>query len=208
MGNFPWQVGPENTTCQEQWLLGRFLRDCSDQIALAAGPVFAEGSDERFKGGFSISAEKVPNRRGAELILENLSGSRMTFAGLTEKIANGEIEAVIVQGGFPWCNWPTEAIAASLRKAKVLIVFDMLPSKLSDSADIVFATSAWSEKEGHFISDSGLCQRFEKAIDPPAGAQNEINILAGLAGWSESGQIEQILRQMDDVPGINGGQLL
>ena len=53
-------------TVEEAYLLGTYVRSIDPQAVLAVGPVPAEGEDETFPNGFTIRAEKCPNRRGVE----------------------------------------------------------------------------------------------------------------------------------------------
>ena len=56
-------------TVEEAYLLAKLLRSIDPQAVLALGPVPTAGEDQKFPGGFVISAEKCPNRRGVEEIL-------------------------------------------------------------------------------------------------------------------------------------------
>jgi len=167
-------------SCEEQELLARWARKLNPNSALVRGPVFSQGEEEKFKAGFTISPEKVPNRRGMEAILEDLGGSQITFAQLSE--SSIEYGAIIVQGGYPWQGWCPDAIGENLRKAKVLIVLDILSSSLTQKADVVLAGVSWAEKSGSFINDQGLQQSFEKALDPLTDDRDDLALLWKLAG--------------------------
>jgi len=60
-------------TVEEAYLLCRFIRGIDPTAILVLGPVPTVGEDERFPGGFTISAEKCPNRRGVEKILAHFN---------------------------------------------------------------------------------------------------------------------------------------
>ena len=70
-----------------------FKFDLADTGALGAfadeqlGPVFSEKTDETFKNGFTISAEKIPNRRGAETVLKHFGGIQMKLDKLADAVA-------------------------------------------------------------------------------------------------------------------------
>lgn len=57
-------------SCEEAWLLGRFVRSHAPQAMLVAGLAPVVGQDETFRKGFTIKAEKCPNRRGVERVIE------------------------------------------------------------------------------------------------------------------------------------------
>ena len=71
------------------------LASSSDSaVNLVMAPVFSSEKDETFKGGFTISAEKVPNKRGAQLVLRHFGGKQMSFKELVVAASEGKIEAV------------------------------------------------------------------------------------------------------------------
>ena len=166
-------------SCETQWLLAKYLREANPKATLVRGPVFREGSDQVFKSGFRISAEKVPNRRGAEAILKQLGGSQMDFAQLAAQA--GQLDLLWIQGHYPWQDWCPPELAAKFRQARCLVVEDILPGKLADTADVVLAGAAWTEMPGSFINDQGLRQHYERGPGRPASAQDDLEILWKLA---------------------------
>ena len=60
-------------TVEEAYLLAKFIRGIDPQAVLALGPVPVVGEDERFQSGFTIRAEKCPNRRGVEEVVAHFS---------------------------------------------------------------------------------------------------------------------------------------
>ena len=51
-------------TVEEAYLLAAYFRSIDPAAVLAVGPILTEGMDERFPNGFTIRAEKCPNRKG------------------------------------------------------------------------------------------------------------------------------------------------
>ncbi len=86
---------------------------------LALGPVPVVGEDERFASGFTIRAEKCPNRRGVEAVLRNFTGGVTTFDELLDRIESEQFKAVWVAGGYrePWID---EATAERLAGVETL----------------------------------------------------------------------------------------
>ena len=60
-------------TVEEAYLLAQLARKYDPQAVLALGPVPVDGKDEKFPSGFTIHAEKCPNRKGVEAVLNKFS---------------------------------------------------------------------------------------------------------------------------------------
>ncbi|MCA9255634.1 MAG: molybdopterin-dependent oxidoreductase, partial [Phycisphaerales bacterium] len=177
-------------SCEEAWLLATFIRSIDDKAALVMGPVPLEGDDRNFPVNangatpkFTILSEKAPNRRGIEMILEALGGDRPTLEDFLAKAGKGGYGAAWFVGGYPK-EWVTKEIAAAGDKTPVTLVQDILPSKLTDGADVVIASCAWVERSGCFVNHQGKIQPFESAINPPDGCQRDGNYLFQLTGES------------------------
>ena len=113
--------------------MAKLLRSIDPQAVLAMGPVPACGEDQKFPGGFSISAEKAPNRRGVEEILGYFMHKLLGFQDFLEEIGRTEFGGVWVSGGYkgPWIE---ESVARRFEKLPLLIVQDLFPSPLSERA--------------------------------------------------------------------------
>jgi len=186
-------------TCEEQWLLAQWLRSSSREVTLAMGPVFSEKDDEVFKGGFKICAEKIPNRRGAEAVIKQSGTELMKFKELLEAVAQGRFETLWIQGGYPWLDWWPDDSLDKLHAVKVIILQDILKSKLSDRADVVLAGAAWTEKSGSFINDQDQVQPFAKAINPPEQACSEAEWIWRISGRRGQFCMETIHSEMADI---------
>jgi NADH-quinone oxidoreductase subunit G len=189
-------------SCEEQYLLARWAREISPDVQLVAGPIFRDENDETFKGGFTISAEKVPNRRGLQKILKHFGGAQLDYKQLQQSVQAGNIEALWIQGGFPWLNWCPPETVENLRKVKVLIVQDILTSQLIEAADVVLAGASWAEKSGSFINDQDLLQSFAPALEPPGQARSDLDLLWSLAKPKESLNLDTFRAEMADVLAI------
>jgi formate dehydrogenase major subunit len=63
-----------------------------------------------------------------------------------------------------------------------LVVQDILMTRTAKMADVVLpATAAWCEAEGTVTSSERRVQRVRQALDPPAGARDDIAVLCDLA---------------------------
>ena len=205
-GEFPGNVAvvlSPAATCEEQFLLAQWARNASDQVQLVSGPVFSEKEDQTFKGGFTISAEKVPNRRGVKKMLDHFGEPALTFPELLKAIEKDQIGAVWLQGGYPWLNWCPAENLGILRKAPVLIVQDILSGALIEKADLIIAGAAFAEKNGCFINDQEFCQSFDKAIEPPGDALDDIRFLWRFVGRDETFEWRKLQQEMTKTLGLN-----
>src|SRR4029078_10515351 len=75
-------------SCEEAYLLGKYIRSLDPQAALVLGPVPTSGADEVFKNPktgqvtFTIKAEKVPNAAGIKRVIALLGGPTISLEEL------------------------------------------------------------------------------------------------------------------------------
>jgi NADH-quinone oxidoreductase subunit G len=177
-------------SCEEAWLLARFIRDVAPRAALVLGPVPVEGEDETFpKGnagvppasGFAIKAERCPNRRGIERIIEHFGGATLTFGDFATQAGEGKYKAAYIVGGYP-NEWATKDCAKALAKVEFLVVHDLFASPLDATATVQIPSASWAEREGSFVNCDGLLQPFERAIVPPEGVKADGQFFYELCG--------------------------
>jgi NAD(P)H-flavin reductase len=77
--------------------------------------------------------------------------------------------------------WVTGDHASPVKEPKVTIVSDILSSKTSDAADVVFAAAVLGEIEGTFLSASGEIRTLPRAADPPEGVVPDWKIVCDVA---------------------------
>ena len=175
-------------TVEEAYLLARYLRGIDPEAPLVLGPVPTVGEDERFPSGFTIRAEKCPNRRGVEEVIAHFTGKVATLDDLLPQIeaaaGNGDarrIEAVWVSGGYK-TDWIDEATAARLETVPLLIVQDLFASPLWERATFQLPGAAFAERSGSFVNHADRLQSFAWAVRPPAGARVEGSLYWQLLG--------------------------
>ena len=100
---------------------------------LALGPVPTVGEDQKFPGGFVISAEKAPNRRGVEEILAHFTRCVDTLDDLPGWIG-GASSAACGSPAATRHRGSTRPAARAFEKLPLLIVQDLFPSPLSERA--------------------------------------------------------------------------
>ena len=147
-----------NMTVEEAYLLASFFKGLSPRTKLVLGPVPVVGEDDRYPKGprgespeagqtkFTIRAEKCPNRIGVEMILRHFEGS---VQGL-ESLTNVEGAAWYVVGGYSF-DWASDSVSRVISRPTLLIVQDILPSALSERADIVLPSASFAEREGTVV---------------------------------------------------------
>lgn len=175
-------------TVEEAWLLCKFIRSLDADAVLAMGPVPSVGSDERYANGFTIRAEKCPNRRGVEAVLQHFTGPVLSFADFVGRLDDGSIKGAWVSAGYkePWIDEPT---AARFGKLKELIVQDLFATPLWDRATFQLPGAAFPEREGSYVNYSDRLQSVRWAIRPPVGAWAEGPLywrLLGLPGMYQA----------------------
>ena len=161
-----------NLTVEEAWLLCQYIRDIDPQAVLAVGPIPVEGADETFPNGFTIRAEKCPNRRGVETIVGRVNGGLVSwkdFLGLAEGDAFG---AIWITGGYRQ-SWHDEVAAEKLSSTKLLVVQDCFASPLWNRADYQIPSATFAEREGSYVNATDRLQSFKWAVRPPSGVLTE-----------------------------------
>jgi NADH-quinone oxidoreductase subunit G len=182
--------------CEEAYLLGKAIRALDAMAVLALGPVPTTGENETFsssvtgKQTFVIQAEKVPNAAGVRRVLAMLGGPQSAY---TELAGNPALTGGWVVGGY-LSNWATNV---SLPKG-FLVVQDILPNKLTESADVLLPAAAWAEKDGCWENFAGRIQPFGAAVPPPEGTRREGDVYLNLLGRRETYHADTIRAEMGD----------
>jgi NADH-quinone oxidoreductase subunit G len=159
-------------TVEEAYLLAKLMRQLDPQALLAMGPAPLVGEDERFKNGFTIRAEKCPNRRGVEQIVRHFMGRDIGFEDLLSELGPSNIRRLWVTGGYPE-PWIDESSAQQLSGLELLVVQDIFASPLWEQADFQLPGTAFPEREGSYVNHHERLQTVDWAIRPPAGARVE-----------------------------------
>jgi NADH-quinone oxidoreductase subunit G len=168
-------------TVEEAYLLCKLLRSIDKEALLAPGPVPVVGEDEQFPKGFTIHAEKCPNRLGVENVLAHFTGKIIPFDRLVAAAEKAEVRGVWVAGGYK-NDWIDEATAKKFEPLELLIVQDLFPSPLSERATYVLPAAAFAEREGSYVNYSDRLQTVPQAIRPPLGVRSEGSLLWEMSG--------------------------
>src|SRR5262245_61756085 len=92
-------------TCEEAYLLAKYLKGMTKAVQLALGPVPVVGEDDTYPKDrrgkplptvkFTIRAEKCPNRKGVEKVLQHFQGPRViTFDEVVRQAGEGRLKLV------------------------------------------------------------------------------------------------------------------
>jgi NADH-quinone oxidoreductase subunit G len=188
--------------CEEAWLLTSFVRGLAPDAVLTMVPPPVVGKDEVFPVGsprdrakFVISAEKAPNRRGIEAVIQAAGGRSVTFDEFVAQMNGGGITAACVVDGSP-DPWENAELVKAAARLEYLVVEGYLNGLLAETAAMLLPMCAWAEREGSFINDQGLLQRFQRAVPPPGGLMPDGQYLfeiAGHHGVYNAGRVRQMM---------------
>ncbi|RIK81329.1 MAG: ferredoxin [Planctomycetota bacterium] len=164
-------------TVEEAYLLAAYARSIDADALLALGPVPVIGEDEKFKNGFTIHAEKCPNRRGVEEVLKHFTGGVMSFGDFANEVASGQVGSMWLSGGNKKSDWIDAATTEKLTAAKVIVVQDLFTSPAWEAATWQLPGAAFAEREGSYVNHANHVQSFTWAVRPPVGVWTEGQLL-------------------------------
>lgn len=134
-----------------------------------------DGVEETFPG-FTIPADKNPNRAGAVKVLGVEAGALDDEAVI--KGLEGA-SSVLLLNAIPNFE-PSAALVEALGKVDSVVVLEAWESKLGDLATVVLPAAAFSEKDGHFTNDKGLDRRLVFCVAAPGEARMESDWLRSI----------------------------
>ena len=100
-----------------------------------------------------------------------------------EAMDHGDLTTLYVIGENPAQSEADMGLTMQrLRRLDHLVVQDIFLTRTAELADVVLpATAAWCEAEGTVTSSERRVQRVRKAIEPPEGARDDMEIIAAIA---------------------------
>jgi NADH-quinone oxidoreductase subunit G len=182
---------------EEAYLLATLVRQIDAEARLVLGPVPRVGEDERFANGFTISAEKCPNRRGVEQIISRFASGRIaTLKQLLPEVGSGEIRGVWFSGGYKKAGWIEEDQARQFEALELLVVQDLFPSAISERATYVLPGAAFAERDGSYVNRSDHLQSVRWAVRPPQGVRPEGSLYWEMLGRQGLYDARAVLSEM------------
>jgi len=179
-------------TCEEAFLLAKFLKGLSGEVRLALGPVPVVGEDDTYPKDrrgrpaqpvkFTIRAEKCPNRRGVEEVLRHFQGDVVRFDDILRDAASGKVQALYLAAGYPprGEGWINDGQAKALEKVPLLVVQDLFATPASDRAKYVLPAVSFAEKDGTFVNHAGLAQAIHWGATPPGECRSDGQVFLDL----------------------------
>jgi predicted molibdopterin-dependent oxidoreductase YjgC len=135
-------------------------------------PGFQDVEDDAIRARFETAWEcRIPPRRGLHL------------SQMFDAMERGELSSLFIVGENPAQSEADQGRALRLLTGlRHLVVQDIYLTRTAEMADVVLPASAsWSESEGTVTNSERRVQRSRRALEPPAGARDDIEILAELA---------------------------
>ena len=190
-------------TVEEAFLFALAFTRNAKPARLVLGPVPVIGEDDRYpkdvKGHaveptkFTIRAEKCPNRRGVEAVLQQFQGSVIPFADVVRE----QIPAMWFVGGYPVKEHLEAALHSNWKAPAMLIAQDLFPTLLTASAKIVLPATAAFEKDGTFVNHAGIAQSFPRATRPPTEVRTELQVAFDLLARRGLVQADVVRTEME-----------
>ena len=173
-------VSPQ-LTLEEAWMLCAVARSIDPEAFLALGYVPTAGADESFPGGFTIRAEKCPNRKGVEEVLGLFGAAGRSWADVVSHVAAGRADAAWITAAHPQA-WIDTAAAEPFAGLRELVVQDLFDSPLMRLATWRLPAAGFAERAGTWVNVAHRAQRFGQAIRPPAGVWPEGRLFWNMLG--------------------------
>ncbi len=208
-------------TCEEAYLLAKYVKGLSADAKLYLGWVPVVGADDVFPKNsrgepagpvkFTIRAEKCPNRKGVEAILKHFEGSVRSFDDLLRSAAS--LQALYVTAGYSprLGTWAGDAAIAALRQVPLLVVQDLAPSGLSALARFVLPAASFAEKDGTFVNHAGLAQAIRWAVRPAQRLRTDGQIFLDLLGrrglLSAAAVRKEMAQEVPAFAALSGGEV-
>lgn len=179
-------------TCEEAYLLCKFLKKLSGETRLALGPIPIVGADDTYPKDrhgrpmqpvrFTIRAEKCPNRRGVEEVLRHYQGEVLAFEDVIAAAQDHRLRTVFLAAGYPprSPNWITDAQAAALGNVPLVVLQSLLPSPADAAATYILPAATFAEKDGTFVNHANLAQAIHWAVSPPEGVRADGQVFLDL----------------------------
>lgn len=180
---------------EEAYLLALYIRQIDPSALVATGPIPVCGEDESFPGGFTIRAEKCPNRRGVESIASRCSRELVPWEEFLDRNQRETFSAIWISGGYK-TEWNDAAVAERFAAVPLLVVQDTFASPLLRRAHYQLPAATFAERDGSYVNRADRLQSFHWAIRPPAGVLVEGQLFWRLLGRPGLYQARRVLDEL------------
>jgi NADH-quinone oxidoreductase subunit G len=168
-------------TVEEAWMLCAVARSIDPEAFLAVGRVPRQGADETFPGGFTIRAEKCPNRLGVEAVVGLFDPAVRGWDDLVAHVRDGNATAAWITAAYP-AAWIDEQTASAFAGLRCLVVQDLFDSPLTELATWRLPAASFAERAGTWVNVGHRAQAFGQAVRPPAGVWPEGRLFWNMLG--------------------------
>jgi NADH-quinone oxidoreductase subunit G len=161
-------VGSGRSSVEEQFLTKRLAESLQASTAL----VSRVGEGDKLL----ISADRNPNVRGALVtgLIRELPSTRLTALG--DAIDAGKVKVVVSVGE----DLAAAGLSAAQLAKVVLVYLGTQDNATAAAAKVVIPTLSVFEKSGTFVNQQFRLQKFLKCVPAPAGAHDDLVVLARL----------------------------
>jgi predicted molibdopterin-dependent oxidoreductase YjgC len=163
-------------------------------------PGFQDVEDAALRGKFESRWDvKIPAKRGYHL------------SQMFEAMEHGEMKAVYIVGENPARSEADQQRAVRLLSGlDHLVVQDILLTQTAELAHVVLpAAAGWAESEGTVTNSERRVQRVRRALEPPAGARDDVEIISDIAArlgmsWGHP-TAEEVWDELRSLSPMHGG---
>ncbi|MEJ5244988.1 MAG: molybdopterin-dependent oxidoreductase [Bacteroidota bacterium] len=150
-------IGSGRSSTENNYALARFAKNVAKSVNLD----FYERIEQSFADDFLRTNDLNPNSAGCRSVGVAPTSDKFSLKKLSENITNGSIKLIyIMDEDFDL----EDKYIQALQKAEAIIIHSTNHSKLTEIADVVFASSYFAESEGTFINIDNRVQYFEPAL--------------------------------------------
>lgn len=90
-------------------------------------------------------------------------------------LARGDVKTMWIQVTNPWVTLPNlQRFEHKPGDGRFLVVSDIYPTPTTDVADLVLPSAGWVEREGVFGNSERRTQQWDKLVDPPGEAREDV----------------------------------
>ena len=142
-----------DATCEEAWLLQKFMSDVIGHPQMAALPRRAEGPAD----DFLVDADKHPNRLGVLLVLrDNLTPEPATYFDTLDAVIGLDVD--------PTEDIHDELVRRAFSGVKHHIMLSSRSSAVTASSSVLLPVTSFAEKSGTWVNRQGRVQRLTPAF--------------------------------------------
>ncbi|RBY79038.1 molybdopterin oxidoreductase [Blastococcus sp. TF02-09] len=115
---------------------------------------------------------------------------RSAFELLDALGSDGGVRTLLVLASNVAVSAPdARRVISRLQRLDFLVVSDFFLSETAELADVVLPSAMWAEEAGTMTNLEGRVVRRRRALDPPAGVPDDLQLLATLAGRLGAGEL-------------------